>query len=168
MWGWEWSLRLSLIFMILPVLFFFFLTNWFRCGKLFRFRGGKLIQLWKKYIKLSWSLSYVYASLFMNKVVVFKSKDNAFEFPCNLSQCENVEFCLHNLPRLTQNLQWCLLAPGVTPATWRTYPKIATQPRYQQKHEAPFPLQPQQVWGQSSCRTILTHKFNPCLPKVSL
>ena len=46
-----------------------------------------------------------------------KSKDNTFEPPCNLSQCENVESCLHNLPRLTQNLQWCLLAPGVTPAT---------------------------------------------------
>ena len=79
--------------------------------------------------------------MFMNKVVVFKSKDNAFESPCNLSQCEKVEFCLHNLPRLTQNLQWCLLAPGVTPATWHTYPKIVIQPRYQQKHEAPFPLQ---------------------------
>ena len=43
-------------------------------------------------------------SWYVNKVV-FKSKDNAFESPCNLSQCENVEFCLHNLPRLTQNLQ---------------------------------------------------------------
>ena len=158
MWGWECSVRPSLIFMILPV-FFFFLTNWFRfrCDKSRQIDSdpGKLIQMrqinsdlgevnWFSCGRvISWVgvWSYVYASLFMNKVVVFKSKDNTFEPPCNLSQCENVEFCLHNLPRLTQNLQWCLLAPGVTPATWHTYPKIAIQPRYQQKHEAPFPLQ---------------------------
>ena len=79
---------------------------------------------------------------FINKVVVFKSKDNTFESPCNLSQCENVEFCLHNLHRLTQNLQWCLFGTWCHPGHLiYISKKFAIQPPVsKQEHEAPFPL----------------------------
>ena len=52
---------------------------------------------------------------FINKVVL-KSKDSTFESPSNLSQCKNVEFCLHNFPRRTPKFySGVLRTPGVNP-----------------------------------------------------
>ena len=99
---------------------------------------------------------------FINKVV-FKSRDSTFESLCNLSQCENVEFCLHNLPRLTQNSQWCLFGTWCHPGHLTYISNICNpNPRYQNNHEAPFPLHVLSDWKSKLLTTIISSVHSPC------